>query len=104
MTRNLLAVPRPTKGTIDDRAAPPRFSASIPIPPQPAQEAGRHAVVPRTVGAAPLAYELRAALRASVRRHRRAQGVRSTLRSITLRQAGLGEEDEMSLTLRNLSS
>src|SRR5262249_13326758 len=35
--------------------------------------------------------------------HRRAQGDSSTLRSIRLRQASLGEEDEMSLTLRNLS-
>jgi hypothetical protein len=30
--------------------------------------------------------------------HTDAQGSRSTLRSITLRQASLGEEDEMSMT------
>jgi hypothetical protein len=34
-------------------------------------------------------------LRASVRRHRRAQGGSPMLRSIRLRQASLGEEDEM---------
>src|SRR5215831_3569054 len=40
----------------------------------------------------------------SCRSDRRAQGDRPTLRSIRLRQASLGEEDEMSLTLGNLSS